>query len=335
MIHSSSYALPAIVTAFLLCLAMNVSASAAESCDRPHIQTHLSLVIDNLNSADVSGLSAEQRQNRATHIDRLESYRDRCEFPENHRFQNRISPIFVDEDGTHCAMGHLLALDGETSLVEEIRENRNTASIWELADNEELQAWLQKSGLSLYEAARVQPGYCSSAGDCYCFAGGSMDVILIGEIVALEDSDTFDREDGRMQVEEVYGTEQVETDDIVNIEIDQSDDFVGRRVIIAYSSSVSRSDEQRNLYPYTLTSDEVQCQTAGFDMTTVPLETYVAALRADDCIGQLGSYDSSLAEEECDTYYDEACSSTGKAPGYGFGILGLAFFTMLRVRRRR
>ncbi len=92
----------------------------------------------------------------------LREYREEGIFPENHR-TGWHSPVFVDEQGTRCAVGHLLELSGESE--------RNLATVHQLADEPRLVQWLEAAGISLTEASLIQPGYaptCSTAAQCFC-----------------------------------------------------------------------------------------------------------------------------------------------------------------------
>lgn len=107
---------------------------------------------------------------RALLLQALREYREEGRFPKNHH-TDRHTPVFVDEVGTHCAVGHLLALSGEGALVEKISAERNLATVHQLSDEPALAQWLRASGLSLAEAELIQPFYsptCSSPTECFC-----------------------------------------------------------------------------------------------------------------------------------------------------------------------
>lgn len=123
------------------------------------IQAHLQTVERELLARDVSHLSAGQRAARAHHIRVLREYRERGVFPHNHDFPGERVPYFVDEHGTLCAMAYLISRSGRDDLVERVAAARNNARIPELAGDPELVAWLREAGLSLEEAARIQPMY--------------------------------------------------------------------------------------------------------------------------------------------------------------------------------
>jgi hypothetical protein len=112
-----------------------------------------------LRAADLSRLTLRQRANRAHHIEVLRRYREQGEFPHNHVVSDRRVPVFIDPHGTHCAVGHLMAMSGASGLARRISASRNLARVPELADLPEVVAWLEDAGLTLDEAARVQPTY--------------------------------------------------------------------------------------------------------------------------------------------------------------------------------
>ena len=127
--------------------------------DVDRVRTHLAAVEAELRAADVSALTPAQRNARARHVAVLREYREAGVFPHNHVAPGQRTAVFVDEHGTHCAVGYLLARDGRHDLVETIRSRRNTATVHELADEPQLVAWLDEAGLTLDEAARIQPRY--------------------------------------------------------------------------------------------------------------------------------------------------------------------------------
>lgn len=122
------------------------------------IQEHLRGASALLERRDVSGLTQEQICNRELNAQRLLDYTAAERFPKNRHVPGRI-PVFRDEDGTLCAVGALLWASGEHAIVEHIVATRNTATVWQLADEPGLAQWLDAQGLTLAEAARIQPSY--------------------------------------------------------------------------------------------------------------------------------------------------------------------------------
>src|SRR5262249_60445542 len=94
-------------------------------------------------------------------------YRGARRFPRSPGFRDP-TPICVDASGTRCAVAALLGAGGEGELVARIARERNFARVAELADEPRLRAWLAATGLTLAEAAAIQPEYCAFPGDIVC-----------------------------------------------------------------------------------------------------------------------------------------------------------------------
>ncbi|MBX3192834.1 MAG: hypothetical protein KF819_37970 [Labilithrix sp.] len=114
----------------------------------------------------------------------LRAYRRAGVFPKNRDFADRATPYFIDADGTRCAMAHLMELGGAAALVARIARERNNAFVRELADEPELLAWLDAAGLSVDDAARIQPTYCADRRNPICGHPsnpivGALDVTMI------------------------------------------------------------------------------------------------------------------------------------------------------------
>jgi hypothetical protein len=126
-------------------------------------------------------------RNKALLLDELSLYRHRGRFPLNHDVRGRAVPKFIDSHGTRCAVAHLIEISGQHELVRQIAKTRNGARVRELARVPELRAWLDAAGLSVDEAARIQPEYCfvTQAEACFC-DHGPLSTLAIGTIVGLE-----------------------------------------------------------------------------------------------------------------------------------------------------
>jgi hypothetical protein len=131
----------------------------AAAREAPRIQRHLRGAEMLLLARDVSGLPAAARASRARLIGALRTYCERGQFPRNHDFVGRRVPYFVDVHGTPCAVAYLMLSTGDADLVAHIASLWNNARIHELAGVPELVAWLGRNGLSIDEAARIQPAY--------------------------------------------------------------------------------------------------------------------------------------------------------------------------------
>ncbi len=122
------------------------------------LRAHFDSVSGELRDRDVTELSAPQRASRAALIAWLQEYRDAGRFSVNDRFP-AATPIFRDPRGTLCAMAYLIDRSGRGDLVDRVAATRNTEYIPRLADDPDLVAWLDSAGLSVAEAARIQPVY--------------------------------------------------------------------------------------------------------------------------------------------------------------------------------
>jgi hypothetical protein len=123
------------------------------------LRAHFDSVLTELHARDVATLQPSQRTARTELVQALVRYRDNGVFPHNHDFVGAHVPYFRDEHGTLCAMAHLVATSGRHDIVEAIAMHRNNASIPQLATDPQLGAWLDSVGLTVAEAARIQPTY--------------------------------------------------------------------------------------------------------------------------------------------------------------------------------
>jgi hypothetical protein len=122
------------------------------------LRRHFAVVREELLARDVSALSPEQRMARAEQIRLLRRYATEGNFPRNEYLPGRV-PFFRDREGNLCAMAFLIAASGRGDIVDKVARTRNNAYIPDLVDEPGLAAWLDRHGLSLAEAARIQPTY--------------------------------------------------------------------------------------------------------------------------------------------------------------------------------
>lgn len=119
---------------------------------------HFDSTLALLSASSVSGISRSQQRRRAHCVNALAQYRARRRFPKNERFAAR-TPFFVDRFETRCAMAHLIEQSGGRALVERVATEANNALIEDLASDMELRDWLFEHGMTMREAAGIQPGY--------------------------------------------------------------------------------------------------------------------------------------------------------------------------------
>lgn len=123
------------------------------------LRAHFDRVGRILAARDVSRLAPEQRAARARHLRELSAYARRGAFPRHRGEARGRTPIFIDRDGNRCAMAHLIERDGDAGFVARVARTANLACIHDLAGDPELAAWLESAGLTVAEAAMIQPGY--------------------------------------------------------------------------------------------------------------------------------------------------------------------------------
>ena len=128
--------------------------------EQSRVERHFLRVEAAVGERSVRALSPLQRLNRRLLLAELARYRRARRFPLNLDFRGKLVPYFIDEVGTRCAVAHLLEVSGESELMHKIARRRNHARVRELADERGLVRWLAAAGLTLEEAALIQPSYC-------------------------------------------------------------------------------------------------------------------------------------------------------------------------------
>lgn len=131
---------------------------AVVSPEASRLRAHFDSVDSELRARSISGLSKSQVERRKRLTAWLREYRNAGAFPVNDKFDSP-TPFFRDRNGTLCAMAYLIDRSGRKDIVDKVAATRNNAYIAELADDPALIAWLDSSGLSVAEAARIQPQY--------------------------------------------------------------------------------------------------------------------------------------------------------------------------------
>jgi hypothetical protein len=148
-------AVPCIVLAVVFLPSFRSSDSEVQ-----RLRAHFATVERELLARDLTQLAPPQRAARALLIERLRAYAAAGVFPKNADHPGRFVPYFIDRSGTRCAMAHLIEQSGGAALVATIAHTHNNADIADLAHDPVLIAWLEQNGLSVAEAARIQPSYC-------------------------------------------------------------------------------------------------------------------------------------------------------------------------------
>ncbi|MBX3229867.1 MAG: hypothetical protein KIT84_05990 [Labilithrix sp.] len=198
------------------------------------IRGHFDGALALLDARDVSGLDRAAQLTRMLLRQALVEYQAGGVFPLNHDFAAGLRPTFVDDHGTRCAMAHLMDLGGASELVSEVAAKANHAYVDELAADPRFLAWLNAAGLTVEEAARIQPGYgCVPAADCLCTVaasgGGAAPAVVEATIATLS---TTSNEVG-VKVTAVHGETDVKVgDDITAVRYRSLDLKTGDSVLV-------------------------------------------------------------------------------------------------------
>lgn len=128
------------------------------SSEAARLRKHFVTVERELLARDVSALSSEQRAARTELVQLLRRYAAAGSFPRNQSLPGMV-PFFRDASGNLCAMAFLISATGRADIVDHVARTRNNAYVPELADEAGLAEWLDRHGLTLAEAARIQPTY--------------------------------------------------------------------------------------------------------------------------------------------------------------------------------
>lgn len=160
--------------------------------DDVRVCEHLRRTERTLRETEHDALDAEQRRRRDDALDRLAAYRSRGEFPTNRTVAGRV-PLFVGDDGTPCAVAHLLLSDGREDLVADVMATEPTVAVEELPDDHPVIEWVEANGLTRGEAARIQPTYpdgvqfATTCGPIACWLVGALAAtVSTGVFAALE-----------------------------------------------------------------------------------------------------------------------------------------------------
>jgi hypothetical protein len=129
------------------------------AAERVRLQAHFDSVERELRARDVPELTPAQRAARGRLMDILHSYQVRGVFPRNTDFPDRDMPVFIDWWGKRCGFAYLIEQTGNEDLVLRIAATRNNARASELKDDPAVRRWLAANGITLAEAARIQPSY--------------------------------------------------------------------------------------------------------------------------------------------------------------------------------
>ena len=131
--------------------------SVAFTSEAARIAEHLHRVADRLAARIAPSLAEGPHQRRLALLDTLQAYADRGRFPQNLTVRGR-TPVFVDDQGTACAVGQLMIGSGHAALAERIHREMNLAYIHAIT-LPEVAVWARDHGFTIDELAWIQPTY--------------------------------------------------------------------------------------------------------------------------------------------------------------------------------
>ncbi|MCC6244598.1 MAG: hypothetical protein IT353_17270 [Gemmatimonadaceae bacterium] len=132
---------------------------AFEVREKRRVQAHFDSVLRELRTSVPTRLTSTQAAGREQLIATLQGYRDRAQFPRNYDFDEQ-TPYFVDrKTGTRCAVAHLLESTKRHDLVARVASTNNNVRAGDLYADTAFVSWLDQHGLTIADAARIQPAY--------------------------------------------------------------------------------------------------------------------------------------------------------------------------------
>ncbi len=235
-----------------------------------------------------------------------------------------MTPVFVDAEGTRCAVAHLMEVGGASTLVHRIARERNFARVRELADLPEFVAWLEAAGLTVEEAAVIQPAYChESRSTCVCLAttvtSKKPTAVARVEVLANEGNATeYPYEKlARARVDAVYP----DGADLIGAEI-QIATFSDARTQLALLEPTPTERlggfDDAGVTPKPTRAigfdDGIPCSTEFAKRHPLTFEQVAKSLVAKDCDRELASVNAGWAESKCS---DDDGSGCGVADAHG------------------
>jgi hypothetical protein len=128
--------------------------------DTKRIRFHLETVIHHLSKLVPTENTKAVQEKRASLLAELKTYAEQEVFPQNIYHKNR-QPYFIDNKGTHCAVGYLMKVSGADDLAVQISKEHNYDYLPNIK-TEGVIDWAVEHGFSLKELALIQPGYAAN-----------------------------------------------------------------------------------------------------------------------------------------------------------------------------
>jgi hypothetical protein len=137
--------------------ALNDPATIWFDADADRIAEHLYRVQKHLIAHAPAGLSSAAMAERRSLLDTLAAYAQRGIFPMNTVLPGR-TPVFIDDQGSACAVGYLMIASGHADLAEDIRARTDLAYVHDL-HRPDVDHWAVTHGFTEDELAWIQPTY--------------------------------------------------------------------------------------------------------------------------------------------------------------------------------
>lgn len=282
--------------------------------ERRRVARHIARAERIAGARDASALPRATQLARALLLQALGDYRADGRFPLNHEWPWEM-PAFIDGAGTRCAMAHLMELGGAAPLVAEIASTRNHAFVRELADDPRVREWLVAAGISVDEAATIQPSYCQQAwADCVCGsvwspgeASAPADVVLEGVV----------QTNGTIRVDGIFGTRPdlvVKVGDTLGATGTNPGDHVLVTLVKAndgaffgvagdggtdggLSAALPKLEAYRSVIVLAADGRPQRCNDGRETSLPITKDKVIAALRTSQCKEELAKTDSGWAEK--------------------------------------
>lgn len=274
--------------------------------EQRRVRRHFRDVLAELELAPAAGLTEGQRTARARTLEALAKYRRASRFPHNADFAWRRAPYFVDAQGTRCAVAHLMEQSGASSLMRRIARDQNNAYVRELSADAEVAAWLASVGLTLGEAARIQPDYCGLGTRAQvCCGSQSGSDALIGAVEGVVES-LGEMNQVVVLVTSTYGTVTGVDEGRLTVLDRLNPLVVGDPVLVSFTMqggpSVQRVDA----------NDQVMaiCSSRFFFPPTMHKQTLIAMAEGTACLDAIAAHEPSTWQEDA-----APCSTTLAAQG--------------------
>ena len=263
--------------------ALTIQTESANDVEVARVQAHLDGAVELLENAHVGELTVLQRQRRDASIAALRRYRDAAQFPKNTDYPMGLRPTFVDDQGTHCALAYLIAESGEHEVVKYVANTRNHAYVRELTDEPALLAWLQSSGISVEEAARIQPDYAVVPATCMCPRERAR---------VIADTRARNTEVATVAVEYIYGDATLAPSGIGSIVVAEHTGRLPRVLLLG------TSDGEWLPWGYSYFAETIDCPSCGRDGVStcssdgpLPKGYVIDALLSEDCVEFINNND--------------------------------------------